>query len=283
MIKGKIYDRISMLILERIIFMGKQKKNSNYVTEKTAQKKKDALKAKKIKKAKQYTFISVACVVILALVVLGVWLISVAIKGYYPKEILGTDTPTEGVSTNSEFKVTHHATINLKKYGTIHIELYGEEAPITVNNFVKLANEGFYDGLTFHRLMEGFMAQGGCPEGNGTGNYKDDDGKTSYIKGEFSSNNVNNDIKHIRGTISMARGGHSNDSASCQFFIVQETSAGNSYSLDGKYAAFGMVTEGMQAIDKMIYDAQKKGYDEVIDNPKHQPIIESITIHAAHD
>ncbi len=261
--------------------MGKQKKNSNYVTEKRAQKKKDAERAKKIKKIKQYTFISVICLIIVALIVLGIWLISIAINGYYPDSVLGSDNPTEGVSTNSEFKATHHASINVKGYGTIHVELYGEEAPETVNNFVKLANEGWYDGLTFHRIMDGFMAQGGCPEGNGTGNYKDDDGKTSYIKGEFSANGVNNDIKHIRGTISMARGGYSYDSASCQFFIVHKTSEGNTKSLDGNYASFGMVTDGMQIIDKIIYDAKKDGYTESV-SAKDQPIIESITIHESH-
>jgi peptidyl-prolyl cis-trans isomerase B (cyclophilin B) len=175
---------------------------------------------------------------------------------------------------NKDFKVTHHATIKIKDYGTLHVELYGEEAPITVENFVALANKGFYDDLTFHRIMDGFMAQGGCPYGTGTG----DSGKD--IKGEFIANGVQNDVKHVRGTISMARG-NSPDSDSSQFFIVHKTSENNTKSLDGNYAAFGMVTDGMEIIDKMIADTVAKGYTESV-SKADQPIIESIEIHAAH-
>ncbi len=133
--------------------------------------------------------------------------------------------------------------MEVKDYGTITIELYPEKAPITVANFKKLVGEGFYDGLTFHRVMEGFMIQGGDPKGDGTG------GSAQNIKGEFSINGVQNDIKHVRGTISMARQSYPYDSASSQFFIVHETSQNNSYSLDGKYAAFGQVTSGMEVVD----------------------------------
>ena len=252
--------------------MGKQKKNNNYVGSKKEQRRQEFIKKQKQEKIVKITVLCVALALLLALIIAGFC----AIFSY-----LGPDSPEEGV--NSQFKATHHATIVVKNYGTIHLELYGEEAPETVNNFVKLANEGWYDGLTFHRVMKDFMAQGGCPEGNGSGNYKDADGKTNYIKGEFSANGVNNDIKHIRGTISMARGGYSMDSASCQFFIVHETNDNTTLSLDGKYAAFGMVTDGMRTIDKIINRARLRGYSEVIDNPKHQPIIESITIHEAHD
>ena len=136
---------------------------------------------------------------------------------------------------------SHRVAIEVENYGTIQLELYPNKAPITVANFEKLVKAGFYDGLTFHRIMKGFMIQGGDPNGDGTG------GATDTIKGEFSQNNYRgNDIKHERGVISMARG-NSNDSASSQFFIVHEDST----FLDGSYAAFGRVTEGMDVVDKI--------------------------------
>lgn len=134
--------------------------------------------------------------------------------------------------------------IDVANYGLIAVELYPEEAPITVANFKKLVNEDFYDGLTFHRIIENFMIQGGDPKGNGTGG-------STPIKGEFALNGVSNKIQHVRGTISMARRGDSYDSGSCQFFIVHQTSANNSASLDGQYAAFGKVVVGMDVVDKL--------------------------------
>lgn len=138
----------------------------------------------------------------------------------------------------------HHAEIEIENYGTVKLELDGDMAPITVQNFMDLANSGFYDGLTFHRKQDGFVLQGGDPKGNGTGN----SGKT--IKGEFSLNGVDNTISHKRGVISMARSSNGYDTASCQFFICH----GDAYSLDGQYAAFGRVTEGMDIIDKICED-----------------------------
>lgn len=135
----------------------------------------------------------------------------------------------------------HHAVITVKDHGVIKLELDGNTAPITVKNFIDLAKKGFYDGLTFHRVIEGFMIQGGDPKGNGTG------GSGNTIKGEFSSNGVQNTIKHERGVISMARAQSDNNSASSQFFIMHETNA----SLDGDYAAFGHVTEGMEVVDEI--------------------------------
>ncbi|MBR1740220.1 MAG: peptidylprolyl isomerase [Ruminococcus sp.] len=128
--------------------------------------------------------------------------------------------------------------IELENGKTILIELYPDKAPITVANFEKLVKEGFYDGLGFHRVIKGFMIQGGDPLGNGTG------GSKEKIKGEFSSNGVPNDIKHVRGVISMARSSNP-DSASSQFFIMHEDAP----HLDGQYAAFGRVVEGMDAVD----------------------------------
>ena len=135
-------------------------------------------------------------------------------------------------------KATHNVVIEVENYGTITAVLYGEVAPITVANFVKLAGEGFYDGLTFHRIISGFMIQGGDPKGNGTG------GSEEKIKGEFTANGVNNPIPHKRGVLSMARSS-AYDSASSQFFIMHQQAT----HLDGQYAAFGCVTEGMEVVD----------------------------------
>ena len=130
--------------------------------------------------------------------------------------------------------------IEMENGGLIKLELYPDVAPITVENFVSLAKEGFYDGLIFHRVINGFMIQGGDPDGNGTG------GSGKNIKGEFSQNGVENNISHVRGVISMARA-KPMDSASSQFFIVQSDST----YLDGSYAAFGRVTEGMDVVDEI--------------------------------
>lgn len=135
---------------------------------------------------------------------------------------------------------THHATIEVESYGAIKLELDADVAPATVANFAKLAGEGFYDGLTFHRIIEGFMVQGGDPNGNGTG------GSDEKIVGEFSDNGHPNSISHVRGTISMARS-QAYNSASSQIFIMQADTP----SLDGQYAAFGHVTEGMDVVDAM--------------------------------
>lgn len=132
--------------------------------------------------------------------------------------------------------------IDVIGFGLIAVELRPDVAPITVANFKSLVKEGFYDGLTFHRIMEGFMIQGGDPKGDGTG------GSGKEIKGEFSKNGVENNLLHTEGVISMARGEDYN-SASSQFFIVHQTSQNNSYSLDGNYAAFGKVVVGMDVVD----------------------------------
>ena len=146
---------------------------------------------------------------------------------------------TADTSENEELLTgLHHVTIDVQDYGTISLELDADTAPISVTNFINLANEGFYDGLTFHRIISGFMIQGGDPNGNGTG------GSEKTIKGEFSANGVENDISHVRGVISMARA-NDPDSGSSQFFIVHEDST----FLDGQYAAFGHVTDGMDVVD----------------------------------
>ena len=160
----------------------------------------------------------------------------------------------------------HHAEIVVKNYGTIVLELDADVAPITVENFANLVNEGFYNGLTFHRIISGFMIQGGDPLGNGTG------GSSKTIKGEFASNGVKNSISHVRGTISMARSSMPN-SASSQFFIVHQDST----FLDGQYAAFGTVTSGMEVVDKICADTAVEDDNGTVEK-NNQPVIEKITI-----
>ena len=161
---------------------------------------------------------------------------------------------------------THHATIEVEGFGTIECALNANVAPITVANFCKLANEGFYDGLTFHRVIEGFMIQGGDPNGDGTG------GSGQTIKGEFSANGVSNPISHVRGTISMARSS-AYDSASSQFFIMQKTTS----SLDGQYAAFGNVTSGIEVVDAIAGQTPVQDSNGTV-APADQPKIAKITI-----
>lgn len=166
----------------------------------------------------------------------------------------------------SQAKGTHHAEINIKDYGVIKVELNGDVAPITVANFINLANSHFYDGLTFHRIIDGFMMQGGDPLGNGTG------GSENTIKGEFSQNGVENNLSHTRGAISMARSTDM-DSASSQFFIVQSDST----YLDGQYACFGYVTDGMNIVDEICKNAVTTDSNGSV-SAENQPVINSITI-----
>lgn len=153
----------------------------------------------------------------------------------------------------------------VKDYGTIKLELDADSAPITVTNFINLVNDKFYDGLTFHRIIDGFMVQGGDPEGTGYG------GSSKNIKGEFSSNGIENNISHVRGVISMARG-DAYDSASSQFFIMHEDNLG----LDGLYAAFGKVISGIEIIDELVKVKVEDDNGTVLS--KNQPIIESIKV-----
>ena len=168
------------------------------------------------------------------------------------------------VSDNEKEGKKYKIAIEIENYGTIKAELDSSEAPITVENFLKLVDEKFYDGLTFHRIIDGFMIQGGDPLGNGTG------GSEETIKGEFSSNGVDNDISHVRGVISMARS-QDMDSASSQFFIVQS----DSKYLDGAYAAFGHVTEGMEIVDKICKDVKVEDNNGTV-LKENQPVIKSI-------
>ena len=153
-------------------------------------------------------------------------------------------------------------TIRMFDGGVIKAELYPEIAPNTVNNFVSLVGQGFYNGLIFHRVIPGFMIQGGCPKGNGTG------GPGYEIPGEFAANGFKNDLKHTRGVLSMARA-MDPDSAGSQFFIMHEDAP----HLDGQYAAFGKVLEGMDVVDKIA--ATKTGWG---DKPLTPQIMEKVTV-----
>lgn len=190
---------------------------------------------------------------------------------------IGISKPKENVNSKNNIEENkeennmynsglHHAIIEVKDYGTIKLELDADTAPITVSNFAKLVNEGFYNGLTFHRIISGFMIQGGDPLGNGTG------GSDEEIKGEFSVNGVKNNISHKRGVISMARASDYN-SASSQFFIVHEDST----FLDGQYAGFGRVTEGMEVVDKICEKIQVEDNNGTV-LKANQPVIEKITM-----
>ena len=154
------------------------------------------------------------------------------------------------------------AKIEVKNYGTITVKLDGKTAPITVQNFVDLAKSGFYDGLTFHRIIKGFMIQGGDPQGTGVG------GPGYSIKGEFNINGFQNDLKHTKGVLSMARAQHP-DSAGSQFFIMHE----NAPHLDGQYAAFGMLTEGVDVLNKIA-----ETDTDWSDRPRNPQVMKTVTV-----
>ena len=213
---------------------------------------------------KKFSFLLVLAVLVMGLSACGGSKSDTTSETKAPKATETAEATKKPESKTTDTKGKHHAKIKVKDYGTIEVELDGDTAPITVANFVKLVNEKFYDGLTFHRIMSGFMIQGGDPLGNGTG------GSDETIKGEFSSNGVENNISHKRGVISMARSSEP-DSASSQFFIMHQ----DADYLDGQYAAFGKVTKGMSVVDKIcevVTPTDGNGTVEKAD----QPVIESI-------
>lgn len=176
-----------------------------------------------------------------------------------------SDAKTSDTTSKSDGSATSDTVvIDVKDYGTITVKLYPDIAPITVENFKNLVSEGFYDGLTFHRIISGFMIQGGDPKADGTG------GSPNTIKGEFSSNGVENNLSHERGVISMARS-MDPDSASSQFFIVHKDSP----HLDGQYAAFGRVTDGMSVVDKIAEEVPVTDSNGTVAK-ENQPVINSI-------
>lgn len=212
-------------------------------------------KKKQPEKKSNTAVIVTVCVAVLVIIGVSVGLI---VSG------IGTAEPTETTAPSEE--QLHHVSIEIADYGTIKLELDASAAPITVQNFLDLAGSGFYDGLTFHRIMKDFMMQGGDPEGTGSG------GSDTTIKGEFSANGVDNPISHTRGTISMARS-QAPDSASSQFFICQQ----DSHHLDGSYAAFGHVTEGMEVVDAICNAAQPTDNNGTIPADQ-QPVMTKVTV-----
>ena len=183
------------------------------------------------------------------------------------KQVEDTQSPISSESSDTKSTESNEnlpiATITVDGYGVIEAELYPEIAPNTVNNFISLAKSGFYDNLKFHRIIQGFMIQGGDPQGNGTG------GPGYSIEGEFTSNGFANSLKHTKGVLSMARGDKDPNSAGSQFFIM----TADKPHLDGDYAAFGKVTSGLDVLDKI--ESVKTGSN---DAPKKDVVIKSITV-----
>ena len=186
------------------------------------------------------------------------------------------DKNNPGFKKNGKIKNTVYVKMSVKDCGDIILELDSKSAPITVANFVKLVNEGFYDGLTFHRVIDDFMIQGGDPNGDGTG------GAPNKIFGEFEENGFHNHIKHERGVISMARG-NDNDSASSQFFICNSSSQSVT-ALNDKYAAFGHVISGLEVVDiitskSIPYEVGTNGAIE----KEHQVVITEVKVISARE
>ncbi len=184
-------------------------------------------------------------------------------------DVSDTDSAPAGDANGAEVSVTglHHIEIEVEGYGTIYCELDANVAPITVQNFLDLAQSGFYDGLTFHRVVEGFVIQGGDPIGNGTG------GSDQNITGEFLANGYNNLLSHTRGVLSMARAMDYN-SASSQFFIMHQDAT----YLDGQYAAFGYVTKGMDIVDAIVANTPVQDIQSGFVAQENQPVITKITV-----
>jgi len=208
---------------------------------------KNQVKGKQKPNQKTFLLIAAAVVIVLAAVVLALVL-------------SGNGKTTEDGLLSGK----HYVQFDIADYGTITAELDADAAPITVTNFMKLAESGFYDGLTFHRIISGFMIQGGDPKGNGTG------GSGENIKGEFSSNGVKNDLLHDRGVLSMARSA-APDSASSQFFIMHEKAP----HLDGQYAAFGKVLTGMEVVDAICQNVPVVDYNGTV-LKENQPVMTSV-------
>ena len=230
--------------------------------QKNAGNKNSASQKNKNKKKQQNWIVYAAVFVVLAALILVMYVRGFSGGATAAKPQKGGNSVQSVLDEN----LTYFADIKIKGYGTVTVELDQNAAPITVANFVTLAESGFYDGLTFHRIMNGYMMQGGDPEGTGFG------GAENTIVGEFKANGYDNPLSHTRGAISMARANAYN-SASSQFFIVQK----NFKSWDGQYAVFGYVTEGMDIVDKVCADAKPTDNNGTIPAGK-QPVMTSVTI-----
>lgn len=237
-----------------------KKENKKLAQEQRAKQRKKELRTQKLQSMLKF---GIPAVVIVLLIAFILW------------NPFAKDTNTSNTTTSSEDTytppaldetLTYYADIQIKDYGTVTIKLDQKTAPVSAANFVALANDGFYDGLTFHRIIKDFMMQGGDPNGNGTG------GSENNIVGEFSENGHKNDLSHTRGAVSMARSSD-NNSASSQFFIVHKDST----YLDGQYAVFGYVTEGMEVVDEICESAEPTDNNGTI-SADAQPVITSVKI-----
>ena len=281
-IKGKSKKESKKNIEKKSKVENKELKKEERAKAKLEKANKKLEKAKEVSQEKEYAKIKFVATIVAIILVLG--LIAYVVNTIVKKQNFYVQNPI--------------ATIEVENFGTIKIELYPNYAPETVANFIALANNGFYDGLTFHRTIPDFMVQGGDPNGDGSGNAtlrdlgQDSDDEYT-IKGEFIANGDNDNIlKHERGVISMARSDYSSysstlategyNSASCQFFITTEDSES---SLDGLYAAFGKVTEGMDVVDKIANvevetreEQTDSSSDLTQDRPIDPPVITSIRV-----
>lgn len=220
----------------------------------------------KNKTSKQNRKMKLVLFAVVAALVLGLAVGGVLIFGNKPAQAGQDDLNAGQAETTDEYSPvpTAYVEIEVKDVGVMQAELYGDTAPLTVANFLRLVDEGFYDGLTFHRIINGFMIQGGDPEGDGTG------GSKEAIRGEFASNGVQNDLKHTRGVMSMARTNNP-DSASSQFFIMHQAAP----HLDGAYAAFGKVISGMEVVDALCENTPVLNSNGMVAREK-QPVITAI-------
>lgn len=209
-------------------------------------------------------FVLFMCTAVLAAVLMSAAGENVSVSDINTLLNTANDVPQEAPAEINLYENTILVEIDVKDQGQILVELYPDVAPVTVENFLQLVDQKFYDGLTFHRIIDGFMAQGGCPLGNGTG------GSGTNIKGEFSQNGFNNPLKHTRGVISMARSSNPN-SASSQFFIMHQDAP----HLDGAYAAFGKVVSGMEIIDALCQNTPVMDNNGTV-HPSYKPVILSI-------
>ena len=246
--------------------MSKKRKNSNYITK--------SMKPTEPVSKRNPNLPVYAVAALVALLLVGAIVLLIVSPWKYSTPRMGKGGACAYLDSrdisNRDIK---YVKMEVEGYGSMVILLDATTAPITVNNFIKLAEEGFYDGLTFHRVMEGFMIQGGDPKADGTGGSDED------IYGEFDINGHKNDMPHIKGVISMAREGGNYDSASSQFFICNDTSYSVSYSLDGQYAAFGYVVAGLDIVDRITEDTVKfAGSGGTIENKSKQAVIKRVSI-----
>ncbi len=216
-------------------------------------------------RAKSDRAITILGIVLVAALALGLIFVAVDNAGSKANDN-ALAAPTSAITGTADTTPTHYVQFDIAGQAPIVAELYGNEAPITVENFVKLVGEGFYDGLTFHRIISGFMMQGGDPDGNGMG------GSGASIKGEFLSNGVENNLKHTRGVLSMART-NVPDSATSQFFIMHQDAP----HLDGSYAAFGKVISGIETVDALCANTPVQDGNGTVAKAD-QPVITSVKL-----